>query len=72
MPGDSVPWTSHLRADVPGYIMEQLREAAYRMRCTVVALILRALAAYVDADGNAVFCIRDEDLVADRRKSWRR
>ena len=67
-PGVVVEWSAHLRADVPEYVAAQVREVAHRQRCTVVAVLLRALAAQRDGAGRKVFSIRPEDLVADRRR----
>jgi hypothetical protein len=69
--GKQVPWTGTLRADVPMYVSEQTRDVANTLRCTQVALLLRALAEYRDEKGQRVFLIRQEDLVADRRKDGR-
>lgn len=68
LPGEELPWNAHLRADIPRYVMEQLRAEAYRTGRTAVSVLLRAMSAFHDADGNAVFCIREGDMVADRRK----
>lgn len=68
--GEPVEWTSRIRADIPGYVEEQIDEATHRMRCTKISLILRALAAY-RVRGRPVFFVRQEDLAADRRKSPR-
>lgn len=67
-PGEIVPWIVAFRADLPAYVVEQIREAAHRMRCTRVALLLRLLAAFRDPAGRPVFHIRTEDLVDDRRR----
>lgn len=70
-PGEVVPWSSGIRADVPHYITEQMREATHRYRITHTALLLHLMAAYRDAAGNPVFVVREEDLVADRRRARR-
>ncbi len=70
-PGEVVPWSSGIRADVPHYVTEQLREATHRYRCTLTALLLHLMAAYHDAAGAPVFVVREEDLVADRRRARR-
>lgn len=70
-PDEEVRWDAHLRADVPRYVLEQLRAEAYRTGRTAVSVVLQAMSAFHDDDGNAVFCIRERDMVADRRKgSW--
>lgn len=66
--GEPVRWTAGLRVDLPEYVGEQVRETCYRMRCTQVALVLQLMAAFRDGRGRAVFSIRAEDLVPDRRK----
>ena len=66
--GTEVPWSAALRADIPEYVAEQLREAAHQERCTLVAVLLRLMADHRDGDDERVFCIRPQDLVADRRK----
>ena len=68
-PGDVVAWSAAVRVDVPEYAGEQLREAAHRMRCTMVSLILRLMSAHRDQDGQPLFYIRPCDLVSDRRKT---
>ncbi len=67
-PGEEVPWDGFMRSNVPRYILRQLREAAHRMHCTRISLILQVMAAYRDAKRERVFYIRPEDLVPDRRK----
>ncbi len=67
-PGELIAWRAALRVDLPDYVGEQIREACHRMRCTQVALVLRLLRQFRDVRGRPVFCIRDEDLVPDRRK----
>lgn len=68
-PGEVVPWVVAFRADLPGYVVEQVREVAHRLRCTRVALLLRLLAEFRDEAGRPVFRIRTEDLVPDRRRA---
>ena len=67
-PGEPIAWSAALRVDLPDYVGEQIREACHRMRCTQVALVLRLLRQFRDVRGRPVFCIRDEDLVPDRRR----
>ncbi|WP_372623856.1 hypothetical protein [Falsiroseomonas sp.] len=69
--GEPVPWATHLRAEIPAYVADQLREAAHRRRCTIVSLLLQLIAAHRDPDGRAVFHVRAEDLVRDRRRARR-
>lgn len=69
--GEEIAWTSFLRADLPLYVMEQLREAAHRRRCTIVSLLLRMMAGHCDAEGRPLFYVRPEDLVPDRRRLGR-
>lgn len=71
-PDEEVAWTGTLRADLPEYVTLQLREVAHRQRRTLVSLILNMMSRYCDGEGNQVFEIRPEDLVADRRKAIRR
>lgn len=71
-PGEIVPWVVAFRADLPAYVVEQIREVAHRMRCTRVALLLRLLAAFRDPAGRPVFHVRTEDLVPDRRRAGTR
>ncbi|SDB74520.1 hypothetical protein [Belnapia rosea] len=66
--GEAVPWKSALRAEVPFYIIEQLRARAYAQRCTRVSLLLRVMADHRDGNGRPRFYVRPEDLVADRRR----
>ncbi len=66
--GEEVLWNTNFRATVPEYIGDQLREAAHRMACTQVALLLYIMAEHLDPSGRPAFFIRDIDLVADRRK----
>lgn len=70
-PGEEIPWTSALRADVPLYVMEQLHEASHQQRCTIVSLLLQLMAKHRDPDGRPLFYIRTEDLVPDRRRARR-
>jgi hypothetical protein len=70
-PGEEVAWSGHLRADLPEYVVDQLRDVAHRQRRTLVSLLLQLMAPCRDADGRNVFQIRPEDLVADRRKATR-
>jgi hypothetical protein len=69
--GEPVPWVPCIRGDAPEYVAEQIREVAHLSRCTAVSVILQVLAAYRDDRGHAVFHIRAEDLVADRRRTRR-
>lgn len=71
MAGEPVTWTAHLRADIPEYVADQLREAAHRRRCTVVSLLLHLLHSHRDPNGRPVFYVRPEDLVRDRRRERR-
>lgn len=71
-PGAPVEWTGRLRAEVPRYVAEQVREVTHQQRCSQVSLLLRALAALRDASGRRVFHIRAEDMVPDRRLLPRR
>jgi hypothetical protein len=70
-PGEEVAWSGHLRADLPEYVLDQLRDVAHRQRCTLVSLLLKMMASHRDAGGRNLFRIRPEDLVADRRKVTR-
>ena len=67
-PDEEVPWDAHLRADIPRYVLEQLKAEAYRTGRTAVSVVLQAMSAFHDDDGNEVFRIRERDMVADRRK----
>jgi len=67
--GESVMWSAHLRADIPEYVSEQLREAAHRQRCSVVSLLLRLMEAHRTREGERLFFVREEDLVSDRRRA---
>ena len=71
-PGEVVPRNGNLRAEVPQYIIAQLRVEAFRTESTQVAVILRGLHSLKDDDGKQVFFIRPEDLVEDRRRLTRR
>jgi hypothetical protein len=71
VPGEDVLWDGSLRADIPMYAMRQLHEASHRLDCTLTSLILQMMFAQCGADGFPLFYIRDEDLVADRRKRRR-
>jgi hypothetical protein len=66
-PGVEVAWNAHLRADLPEYVADQLRDVARSQRRTLVSLLLQMAASFRDADGRNLFHIRPEDLVADRR-----
>jgi hypothetical protein len=67
-PGEEVAWKGRLRADLPEYVADQLREVAHRQRRTLVSLLLQMMASYCDGEGHNLFHIRPEDFVADRRK----
>lgn len=67
-PREAVAWSAAIRADIPVYVGEQLREATHQYRCTLTALLLRMIAEYRDPSGNRVFAVREEDLAADRRR----
>lgn len=67
-PGEAISWTERLRADLPEYVMLQVREACHRQRCTIMGLYLPMMDAQRDAHGRKLFYIRDEELVPDRRK----
>lgn len=70
-PGETVPWDAHFRADVPPYVMEQLKAEAYRTGRTAISVLLKVMSAFRDGDGCSVFRIREEDMIADRRKGAR-
>ena len=73
IPGEQehLEWTALLRADLPEYVSEQIRAAAFHLRCTQISLILKGIASLRDSEGRPLFHIRSVDLVPDRRKGQR-
>jgi hypothetical protein len=60
-----------LRADLPEYVADQVREVAHRQRRTLVSLLLQMMSSHCDEEGHNLFHIRPEDFVADRRQVTR-